>query len=134
MAEKERDQKQAPPRQTMQQRRAAFALQRVRQAAENPKIKHKEYRSHAASLPAMIHINGLGQTAAFCLQKGETYKVLYDLLSDWLTQPGQPYHGRQDLITGITTCDMHRYRLAQAEAIVLLDWVKRFAKALMPDD
>ena len=32
---------------------------------------------------------------------------------------------------GITEADMHAYRVAQVEALLLLEWVKRFANAYM---
>jgi CRISPR-associated protein Cmr5 len=119
--------------QTLQQQRAKFALERVQRAANDSKVNQKEYKSHASALPAMIHINGLGQAAAFYKSKGDTHKLLYDLLSEWLTKPNQPYAGKTDLITGITEENMHDYRLAQAEAQALMDWVKKFAKAYMED-
>lgn len=119
--------------QTIQQQRAKYALERVQEAAKTSSL-HKEYKSYASSLPAMIHMNGLGQAAAFFKSKRGTHEMLYILLSKWLCQEGQPYAGCDDLLEGITTKDMHSYRLAQAEAQALMDWVKKFAKAFMNDD
>lgn len=119
--------------QTIQQQRAKYALEKVNQAATNPRISHKEYKSYASSLPAMIHMNGLGQAAAFFISKGDTHGELYHLLSGWLCKKGQPYENCQSLLDGITTKDMHAYRLAQAEAQMLMDWVKKFAKAFMTE-
>lgn len=118
--------------QTIQQQRAKYALEQVR-AALNRNVNGKEYKSYASGLPAMIHMNGLGQAAAFYKSKGGTHGELYNLLSGWLCQQGQPYAGCNDLLKGITTQDMHKYRLAQAEAQALMDWVKKFAKAFMTD-
>jgi len=120
--------------QTMQQRRARFALERVRKDEADHKVDQREYISYAAAMPAMIHMNGLGQTAAFYNAKGGNHGRLYGLLSDWLTQSGQPYQGGADLMESIVTGDMHGYRLAQAEAQALMDWVVKFAKALMSKD
>jgi CRISPR-associated protein Cmr5 len=120
--------------QTIQQQRAKYALEKVQNASNNHRTKHKEYKSYASSLPAMIHMNGLGQAAAFFKSKGDTHGELYTLLSGWLCQAGQPYAGCDDLLHGITTQDMHQYRLAQAEAQALMDWVKKFAKAFMTED
>ena len=120
--------------QTIQQERAKYALEEVQKSIG----KHdKEYKSYASSLPAMIHMNGLGQAAAFYLSKAEkedAYKELYNLLSGWLIKEGQPYYGFKDLIDGITKSDMATYQQAQAEAQVLMDWVKKFAKAFMGGD
>lgn len=117
--------------QTIQQKRAKFALTEVMSASNNSSVNAKEYKSYAAGLPAMIHTSGLGQAAAFYKAKGGEHRRLYDLLSEWLTQEDQPYSGRQDLLDGITNDDMHSYRLAQAESQALMDWVKRFSSAYM---
>lgn len=121
--------------QTMQQQRAAYALKKVKNASEHLSPKEqKEYKSYASQLPAMIHMNGLGQAAAFFRAKGGTHLELYNVLSNWLCNEQQPYHNCNDLLEGITTKDMHHYRLAQAEAQMLMDWVKKFAKAYMTSD
>lgn len=120
--------------QTIQQQRAKYALKRVQDAAHDSKVDKAEYKSYASALPAMIHMNGLGQAAAFYKSKGETHEMIYDLLSGWLTQANQPYSNNKDLIAAIAENDMHRYRLAQAEAQALMDWVKKFAKAYMTED
>lgn len=117
--------------QTMQQKRAQYALSRVESDKQHG-ANQKEYKSYASGLPAMIQMNGLGQAAAFYRSQGGTYKQLYDLLSGWLSKPDQPYAGL-DLLQGIIQCDMRSYLLAQAEALALLSWVKKFAKAYMED-
>lgn len=122
--------------QTIQQQRARYALTRILEAIDNG-IGQKEYRSYAESFPAMIRTNGLGQAAAFYRSKGvgesdkaKAYRALYELLSNWLSGPGQPYVD-EDLLDGITSKNGNAYRTAQAEALLLLDWVKKFAKAFM---
>ena len=117
--------------QTIQQQRAAYALEKVKSASAT--TNKKEYKSHASGLPAMIHMNGLGQAAAFYRSKGGVHQELYNLLSEWLTETGQPYANYDDLSAGITDSNMQAYHLAQAEAQALMDWVKKFAKAYMGD-
>ncbi|MEZ5448797.1 MAG: type III-B CRISPR module-associated protein Cmr5 [Thiolinea sp.] len=56
---------------------------------------------------------------------------MYELLSTWLTRADQPYAGKSHLLQGITEENMHCYRLAQAEAQALMDWVKKFATAYL---
>jgi CRISPR-associated protein Cmr5 len=123
---------------TIQQQRAAFALQRVKDLRRLLKPDHqKEFISYASSLPAMIHMNGLGQAMAFCKVKGKdrpSYQQLYQLVSDWLCRQGQPYAGKSEVLDGITQLDMAHYQLAQAEALVLMSWVKKFAKAFLAED
>lgn len=120
--------------QTIQQERAKYALEQVQAAA-----KSSEFLSYASAMPAMIVMNGLGQTAAFYRSKGteknakgKAYLELYKLLSDWLKKEGNPYE-EKELLEGITQCNMQSYLLAQAEALALLDWVKKFAKAYMKE-
>lgn len=119
--------------QTLSQRRASFAVERVRAVASEEFAN--EYRSYAASLRAMIQMNGFGQALAFCRSKrgqgksDRAYQALYELVSEWLTGEGQPYAGAGDALAGVTAESMSAYRLAQTEALALLDWVKRFASA-----
>jgi len=119
--------------QTIEQQRACFALEQVEEIID--KSYMKEFKSYANALPAMIHMNGLGQAVAFCKEKsttknerGKAYDELFNLLENWLTGKQQPY-AESTLLKGITSKDMHTYRLAQAEAIALLSWVKKFANA-----
>jgi CRISPR-associated protein Cmr5 len=123
---------------TIQQQRAKFALERVQDLANKLKAdEQKEFISYASGLPAMIHMNGLGQALAFCKLKAKdrgSYLQLYLLVSDWLCQPGQPYQDKDNVLEGITQCDQAHYQLAQAEALVLMSWIKKFAKAFLVED
>ncbi len=124
--------------QTLQQVRAKIALEQVQKTLKKYKDKpeqKKKFKARASNLPAMIAMNGLGQAAAFCKSKGDkdAYDDIYAVLNEWLTHKDQPYHGKE-LITGITTNDMHTYRQAQAEALAYLSWVKKFASAYIDDD
>jgi len=124
--------------QTIQQQRAKFALERIQKLPIKLKPNEQgEFISYASGLPAMIHMNGLGQAMAFCKLKSkerESYGQLYQLVSDWLCDTNQPYQGHSDVLTGITQNDMAHYQLAQAEALVLMSWVKKFAKAFLAED
>ena len=118
--------------QTLQQLRAKDALGKVQDlsklSGEGDKLK-----SRAAELPFMIHANGLGQAAAFFKSKKDKdgYDRLYIVLNSWLTQSGRPYAGKPDLVQAIVESDMETYRVAQAEAMHYMDWVKKFAKAYL---
>ena len=121
--------------QTIQQERAGFALDSVLKAARDNKTNKKEFKSYAAAFPAMIHMSGLGQAAAFYKSKGGEHERIYLLLSDWLTSSSQPYENKDDLLVdGIIKEDMHTYRLAQAEAQALMLWVVKIAKAYLVED
>lgn len=134
--------------QTIQQLRARSALSRVQAVIDDQQIDEQEFKQCAKALPTMIHRCGLGQAAAFCRSKQykssghnqqeeqtktTAYKILYDLLQDWLTDNKQPYGNYDDLLQGITSEPMEQYRLANTEALLLMGWVKRFAEAFIPD-
>jgi len=123
--------------QTLQQQRAKYALDKVTDLIklnEGDKLKGR-----ASELPFMIHANGLGQAAAFFKSKSgkegkddkDGYCHLFRVLQGWLSQPGRPFAGQTDLMRAITEADMHQYRVAQAEAIQFMDWVKKFASAYL---
>ena len=127
--------------QTIQQQRAAYALERIKQLTGSlDKEGKKSLKAYASGLPAMIHMNGLGQALAFTRAKGadsnasaSAHEALYSLVSDWLCREGQPYAGQQDVMEGITRCDQATYIQAQAETQALMNWVKKFAKAYLAD-
>lgn len=141
--------------QTMQQLRAKSALQAVQAALAGEHGQdqdfQKAFKAYVSEMPAMIHMNGLGQAAAFFRGKanGQDAKArareqVYQLLSHWLCGTGaghqevpcqhQPYHGQPDLLAGITSEDANTYRLAQAEAMAYMDWVKKFSAAYIQID
>jgi len=123
---------------SIQQQRAKFALERIQKLPIKLKPNEQvEFISYASGLPAMIHMNGLGQAMAFCKLKSkerESYGQLYQLVSDWLCETNQPYQGQTDVLTGITQLDMAHYQLAQAESLVLMSWVKKFSKAFLAEE
>ena len=119
--------------QTLQQERAKHALGQVQswQALND----NSKLRARSSELPFMIHANGLGQAAAFFKSKGKKdgYDVVFSALQSWLRAPHRPLAGTPDLMSAIVATDLHTYRMAQAEAIQYMDWVKKFASAYLPD-
>lgn len=119
--------------QSIEQRRAKYALEKVAAMTDDQSNNKSEWLSRANEMPAMIQMNGLGQTVAFYLSKGGVHQKMYDLLSEWLCQKIQILPADQNFIHGITHCDIKTYRAAQAEAQALLIWVKKFSKAHCKD-
>lgn len=117
--------------QTLQQERAKHALGKVKNLV--PLNDGDKLKSRASELPFMIHANGLGQAVAFFKSKKDKdgYDKLFLLLQSWLTQPNRPFAGQTDLMQAITETDLNTYRVAQAESIQYMDWVKKFAKAYL---
>ena len=124
--------------QTIQQRRAHYAMTEIiKLSAALKDDEPKEFISYASGLPAMIHTNGLGQAMAFCKVKGKdrvAYKKLYEIISMWLCDTNQIYAGCDNILAGVTTKDMQSYQLAQAETLLLMSWVKKFAKAFLAEE
>ncbi len=117
--------------QTLQQERARHALGKVQSwVALNDGAKLK---ARTSELPFMIHANGLGQAAAFFKSKKnkDGYDVVLLALQDWMAQPSRPFAGKTDLMRAIVEADLATYRLAQAEAMAYMDWVKKFASAYL---
>lgn len=125
------------------QLRAEHALERVKAV---PTAVRAEYRRYVQSFPAVIRTIGLGQTVATWMAKAgarkekeeQAYGLLLDHLEQWLlkSNSSSPYYGRTAksgtrLIHHICEFDQNAYLLAQTEAILYLDWLKKFANALL---
>lgn len=142
-------------RRELEQRRARFALERVRALeGRDPRTK-RSYTAYAKSLPANIIMAGLGQAVAMAMSKAggsegasaggdkAAWAALLQHLELWLLQeagPASPYRGTPDgkrpglaLMRAITEGDQDAYLAAQAEAIACLGWLKKFANALLVD-
>ncbi len=125
---------------TLEQERAAFALQRVEAVRDDPHRTNAKYKTQLLKLPARLHTNGLGQTAAYLLaQKDKSpEREIYDWLQKWLhPDDHRLYPPRQRLIDCITGNAQglkdaeNDYRRASAEARALAVWLKRFAEAFL---
>lgn len=126
--------------QSAEQLRAKEAWTRVREVTGQPGWR-KEYGQLARSAPAMILSNGLGQTLAFWRAKGyknrqpkdggaNPHARLLEHVSAWVLSQldAQNNDGLLGWVMDAkTTTD--DYRLATAEAMSFLTWLKRFAEA-----
>ena len=136
----------APPTRSAAQKRAAHALAKVQALQIEGKEAYGNYVSFAKSLPAAIVMCGLGQALAFELAQGKgaattTQKGhcrLAEHLCDWLLRGWEhsPYSGQSNILSAIVGKDAscsneNNYVAAQAEALLYLDWLKKFAVALL---
>jgi CRISPR-associated protein Cmr5 len=120
--------------QTLQQERAKHALDKVQSWVKlNDGAKLK---ARTSELPFMVHANGLGQAAAFFKSKKnkDDYDVVLLALQSWLAMDNRPFADKPDLMRAIVEADLSTYRLAQAEAMAYMDWVKKFASAYLDTD
>jgi CRISPR-associated protein Cmr5 len=129
---------------TMEQQRAAFALKKIQQLS-GQKDNAKEAALYIRKLPAMTFGNGLGQALAFLLAKTKsndekTLSVhpagqVYLIVAEWLVENRKVYSGKPtDLLESMMNNNREQYMIAQEEAWALLDWLKKFADALLPTD
>jgi len=118
---------------TLEQERARYAWQCINEVRNQHFAG--DYRSIAVKTPSLILTNGLGQTLAFLKAKGkgdpsDEHEVLYQHISNWLKQQLKL---TDDLLEWIVnSANSQQYRLATMEALTLLQWLKRFAEAILP--
>jgi len=141
-------------RKELEQARAKNALDAVRKLEGHDPATRKAYTSYAKSLPANILMNGLGQAVAMAMSKaaaGEdgtsggdaaAWRALVEHLEAWLLSrenAASPYAGTDKtepkpgltLMQCIIEGDQNAYLAAQAEALAYLEWLKKFANALL---
>ncbi len=128
------------PLRSMDQKRAEFALTKIQAILGGPDASHKvEVRRYLNNLPALIRMNGLGQALAFFRMKGEgtAHEAIYRMVGAWLcdaSSKGRIFSESTDALSAITQSDMAHYMAAQNEALALLQWLKKFAVALLPKE
>lgn len=96
--------------------------------------KAGDYRQFVRGLPAMVQQCGLGQTMAFLASKrgGEHGMALLDLeswLGQWLARQFPLVRADKGVLAALMDGDGRQYRMATAEALAYLGWLKRFAEA-----
>lgn len=126
--------------QLLTQQRAQFALACV-QAAQGSEHA-ADYARLVRKLPAMILQNGLGQALAFHLAdaQGDNHsaagRAVLDL-SRWLIAQKKIYTASSltlhTMIDALVAGSRDQYMRAQREAMALLDWMKKFADAFIPE-
>ena len=130
---------------TLEQQRAASALQRVNELAGRPDDFKKPYRAYVDRLGPAIVMNGLGQALATeraaaganpnpMSPREQAHHQLYEGLNRWLCrEDGGVYPASsQDLLQAITENNESLYLRAQAEALAWLGWHKKFCRATFP--
>ena len=142
--------------QSLAQKRAAHALACVKalkameKAGDEQKLPYGNYISYVRALPAAILMNGLGQALAMekaGASKDKGHDYLYQHMNAWLCNKNldgvnesgwqtSPYAGISDVLEAIVSQDEAAYIRAQAEALDYLEWLKKFAMALLrqPED
>ena len=122
------------PKQTLEQKRASDALEKVMHLKER---EYGNYVSYVSSLPADIVMTGLGQALATLLaqakgKKDDPHRLLYNHLASWLASHVPELQGdTENLIHRLMQNSESVYLHAQAEAIAYINWLKQFARAYL---
>jgi len=118
---------------TVEQMRAQYALDFVQSFLAAHRSSGDELKQVTSGLPAMVLMNGLGQMAAYCKSQKGVYQKVYKSLSDWLCNSSQGstqfVYPAGDLLKHLTCGDQKSYRLAQTEALAVLQWLKNMVRA-----
>ncbi|MDX8402726.1 MAG: type III-B CRISPR module-associated protein Cmr5 [Mariprofundaceae bacterium] len=123
----------------LDQRRAAFAWQRVKEARKDLNNDYDNYKNLAKAAPSLIMNNGLMQTLAFFWSKGneregkhpDHHDMLRDNILAWLHEGSdgisvpREYKDAMAWLHGRATSE--QYRLATEETMYLLRWLRQFA-------
>lgn len=126
---------------TLGQKRAAFALDKV---LSNPFKDPNAFKTFCAGAPSVILQNGFGQALAFWYAKtkgnsGEKYRVLLDIIIKWLCLNQGDVQNRfipectdtREMVLSLAKMNQESYLNAQQETLALLEWIKRYANALL---
>ena len=125
--------------QTIQQQRAAFALDQLSNLNQG-KID-KELAQFIIGVPNMVLSNGIGQTFAFLLaKKKDKMGTVFTIMKTWLQKQMPENFGQSNKNSGdieflqwFNKIDQSDYLRAQHECLKLLEWLKRYARALCTD-
>jgi len=108
----------------------------------------KDFRSHTKKMPAMILNNGLGNAIVFAFAKG--WDELLRALCEWvINNQDCPVYNKNEksskcvgkdsslennpLVRRILNSDAEEYRALTDEILAYLNWLRRFADALLKD-
>jgi CRISPR-associated protein Cmr5 len=113
---------------TLNQERSEYALKNILDKGKN------DYTAFLAGTPSMILKNGFGHTLAFWLSKGKgQHKFAFDVVQNWLIDKGfiESEKDNKSFLLKLSKCEQKDYLSAQKEALLLLEWVKRYAQAFL---
>ncbi|HRQ45035.1 MAG TPA: type III-B CRISPR module-associated protein Cmr5 [Candidatus Goldiibacteriota bacterium] len=116
---------------TKEQARASFALEMITECFRD-KVD-KDTANFIVGAPTMILTNGLGQSMAFLLSKKdkEKHKNLFLIIKKWLSKECAALNADADMdfLKQLAAAEQKTYVNAQNEALAMLQWLKRYARA-----
>lgn len=123
--------------QSLEQKRAADALKKIKNL---PKSEKSYYVSYVSALPATIVMNGLGQALAMLLAKDKgnrnsEHYSLFEHLATWLGGhiPELKADRPDGVLEKLMDSNQDVYVRAQSESMAYLHWLKQFARAYLKE-
>jgi CRISPR-associated protein Cmr5 len=123
---------------SMEQKRSDFALQQITAGMNSSTSISSDLATFIVGTPTMILQNGLGQTMAFFLAKcppkeqtrANKHYFAFNAIAQWIHQvnkevPTEP----MAFFNAVSNLDQYDYLTLQDEALKMLQWLKRYAKA-----
>ncbi|RSK26558.1 type III-B CRISPR module-associated protein Cmr5 [Bacillus sp. HMF5848] len=114
--------------------RAAFAFREVKEYIEKNGQSSK-FRSYIKKMPAMIQVNGLGQTLAFYYSnhsKEKEYGDIYNIIGKWCSiQLSGLINSEDEFVEQVINLNSKSYKVVTVETLSLLNWMRRFADGMI---
>jgi len=120
-----------------EQLRSRFALGRIEKLTDKTGKVKEDLANFIVGSPTMILQNGLGQTMAFLLSKckgaedfTEKHYFTYQAIARWCERQNEKISGEAlSFFSGIAELPQSEYLMLQEEALKMLQWLKRYARA-----
>lgn len=118
----------------LDQARAKQAWDDITEVVKDTRANKGKYRSLTRSMPAMLQTNGLGQMLAFLRAKAaeREHLLLYQDISSWVMTQLEVQDSPDRLLEWLLDQDTAHYRRATNETAAYMNWLKRFAEAVLP--
>jgi CRISPR-associated protein Cmr5 len=118
--------------QTKEQKRSQFALEMVNEHFPNSPVD-KESANFIVGVPTMILTNGIAQTLAFLLSNKTKPKqsLVFQIIRGWLEREvaALKVDSEMEFLQKFAKLEQDEYLCAQREALAMLQWLKRYARA-----
>ena len=122
---------------------AQYAFECARKAADKSKEDKtfKKYPQYVKKMPAMIRNSGFAKAFAFGYSKGEksgdgeVYELIYSHIRTWLAKKELVKSDKtEDMIEEFVNMDYSAYRRCENETMAFLDWLRRLAEGMFPEE
>ena len=115
---------------------ALYAFECAKEAKDKKMLKYPQY---VKKMPAMIRNSGYAKAFAFGYSKnnndGKVYELIYSHIRGWLKKKLLIKSDKtEDMIKEFVGMNYPDYRRCINETMAFLDWLRRLAEGMMPDE